>query len=83
MVLGLGSEAALYGGLFLVDLGGDSGTLSFPLVPSLSKTIDGFDAIEGGLDVSVALGDPGIGASCTLIAVCRFEAEGYDLRCEG
>jgi hypothetical protein len=30
---------------------------------------DRFDAIEGGLELSVALGDPGIGASCT---VCRF-----------
>jgi hypothetical protein len=61
----------------LIDLGcvsGSFGTFNFPLIFSLSKTRERFDAIDGGLEVSVALGDPGIGASCM---VCRFEAEGY------
>jgi len=79
-VLGRGSESELYGGPFLVDLGGVSGSLgtfSFPLPSSRSKMRERFDAIEGGLELSVALGDPGIGASCTLITACRFGPAGY------
>jgi len=33
---------------------------------------DGFEERDGGDDLSVALGEPGIGASCTLITFCRF-----------
>ena len=65
-VLGRGNESELYDGPFLVDLGGVSGsfgTFSFRLVSSRSEMRDRFDAIEGGLELSVALGDPGIGAS--------------------
>lgn len=79
-VLDRGSESELFEGPFLVNLGGVSepfGTFSFPFVSSRSKTRERFEVIEGGLDVSVALGDPGIGASCTLITFCRFEPEGY------
>lgn len=38
--------------------------------------IDGLDASEGGADTSVALGEPGIGASWTLITFWRFEVVG-------
>ncbi len=73
-------ESELNVELCLLDLFGESeslGMVNFPLVFSRSKTKEDLEASEEGDDFSVALGEPGIGVSCTLIILCRFEFDGY------
>jgi hypothetical protein len=75
--LARGRVSELNVGLCFVDLFGESeslGMVNFPLVFSRSKTREDLEAREEGDDFSVALGEPGIGVSCTL---CRFEFDGY------